>query len=82
MATSFARYIGHQKRLDLRDRLDVGSLLTLRAVDNFKRNALTCFQGFKPWDIDSGEVREDSFATFIRGDKSKTLGVVKRLDCA
>jgi hypothetical protein len=61
----------------LRLRLDVGSLLALRAGGDFEADALVFRQGFEAGRVDRREVREQIVAAIIRLDEAKTLGIVK-----
>lgn len=62
--------------------LDVGSLLTLGALDDIEGNLLTFLQSLETIHVDGGEVSEKVFAAIIRSDKAKTLGIIKPLDGA
>jgi hypothetical protein len=56
---------------------DVGRLLALGALHNFKADFLPFFERLESAHVDRGEVREQVIASIIRGDKTKTLCFVK-----
>jgi hypothetical protein len=62
--------------------LDIGSLLAFRALRHFEGNFFTFLQGLEAIHVDCGEVGEKIFATIVRGDKTKTFGIIEPLDCA
>ena len=61
-------------------RADVGSLLALRAIDDVEGHFLVLGQGLETIALNSGEVSEEVFTTFGRGDETETLGVVEPLN--
>ena len=61
-------------------RLDVRSLLALRALNDLELHLLTFFEGLEAVHLDCREVSEQIFATLIRRDEPETLGVVKPFD--
>ena len=62
-------------------RLDVGSLLTLWALNNFESHFLTFFERLETAHVDRREMGEKIFATIIRSNETKTLCVVEPLYC-
>lgn len=61
-------------------RLDVRSLLALRALNDLELHLLTFLEGLETVHLDRREVSEQIFATLIRRDETKTLGIVKPFD--
>jgi hypothetical protein len=61
-------------------RLDVRSLLALRAGLDLERDTLVLFQRLEPLRADFGEVSEKIIATRIRSDKPKALSIVEPFD--
>lgn len=58
-------------------RLNVGSLLALRACGHFERNALIFLERLESVALNRREMREQIFTTAIRSDKAKTFGVIE-----
>ena len=61
-------------------RLNVRSLLALRASGHIELDALVFLQRLKAAGLDCREVSEQIFAAFVRGDKAKTFGVIEPLN--
>ena len=60
-------------------RLDVCSLLALRALLNFKRHLLVLLQGLEAAALNFRKVREKVLAAVVRRDEAKALCIVKPL---
>jgi hypothetical protein len=61
-------------------RLDVGGLLALGTLNNFKGHFLTFFERLEAAHVDRGEMREQVFAAIIGSNKTKTLCIVEPLN--
>jgi hypothetical protein len=73
-------FFDQANRASLFSRADVCSLLALRAGDDVEGHLLVLGQGLETVALNCGEVSEEVFTTFGRGDKTKTLGVVEPLN--
>jgi hypothetical protein len=58
-------------------RLDVGSLLALRAGRDLEAHALVFRQRLETGRVDCRKVRENVFTTAVRGNEAKTLRIVE-----
>jgi hypothetical protein len=58
-------------------RLDVGGLLALRALNNFKGHFLAFFERLETAHVDRGEMREQIFAAVIGSNETETLCIVE-----
>jgi hypothetical protein len=58
---------------------DVGRLLALRALANFKRNLLLLFQSFEALYLNLRKMSEQVLAAAIWRDEPKALGVIEPL---
>src|SRR5690349_19227357 len=58
-------------------RLDVSSLLALRAGRDLEAHALVLGQRLEAGGVDSRKVREYVFTTAVRGNEAKTLRIVE-----
>jgi hypothetical protein len=56
---------------------DVGGLLALGTLGDFKLDPLAFLQGFEATHLDCGEVRKQIFAAVVWRNESKTFSVVK-----
>src|SRR4029077_18995057 len=59
--------------------LDVRSLLSFRALRDFKLDLLSLFERLEAAHLDRGEVREQILTTVIRSYKAITLGIIEPL---
>lgn len=62
--------------------LDVGSLLALRVLRHFKRDALIFLERLEASHLDGREMYGQFFTAFVRQDETETLDVVKPFDHA
>lgn len=53
--------------------LNIGRLLTLRALSDLELYLLSFFQCLESVHLNGGEMREQVFATIVRSDETKTL---------
>jgi hypothetical protein len=77
-ATLVAGFLQYKQELT---RLDVGSLLALGTLNNFKGHFLTLFERLESAHVDRGKVREQIFATIIGRNKTETLCVIEPFNC-
>ena len=60
--------------------LYIGCLQTFRPVCNIKFDFLTFVECFISFHLDCGKMREHIFSTFVRRNKTITLGITEPLD--